>query len=261
MSPVRFVTSVVLTGVLASSPVFAQEGQRRRPGSGQRAEQGENHGSAEPRAVPRESRNQAEADRRNITPAPAEARPAEVQRPVERRADAQQFQGDQRNSAGRPSDTRQYVARAVPRPAYVYRGYGYGYGRPVVVPRVIYPSIVTVVPYRPYVYRPSLSLGVFYGSGGAYPYGYTPRGYYDPIPGRFYGGLRITGAPREAQVFADGYYVGIVNDFDGVFQHLNLEAGPHHIEIQEPRFEPVAFDLIVQAGRTMTYRAEMYPSH
>jgi hypothetical protein len=25
-------------------------------------------------------------------------------------------------------------------------------------------------------------------------------------------------------VFADGYFVGIVNDFDGMFQHLNLEA-------------------------------------
>ena len=43
--------------------------------------------------------------------------------------------------------------------------------------------------------------------------------HFDPIPGRAYGGLRITGAPHEAQVLADGYYVGIVDDFDGVFQH------------------------------------------
>jgi hypothetical protein len=264
MSPTRFVTSVVLAGALASAPVFAQEGQRRRQASGQRAEQGENRGSAERRAVPRGTARQAEADR-----APAAARPpevpqqaqaqrrADVQPQVARQGEAQQFQGDRRYNAGRSYDNHQYEARAVPRPYYRGYGYGYGYGRPVVVPRVIYPALVTVVPYQPYVYRPSLSLGVFYGSGGAYPYGYTPRGYYDPIPGHFYGGLRITGAPREAQVFADGYYVGIVNDFDGVFQHLNLEAGPHHIEIQEPGLEPVAFDMIVQAGRTMTYHAEM----
>ena len=93
---------------------------------------------------------------------------------------------------------------------------------------------MTVVPYRPYVYRPHFGLGVYYGAGGAYPYGVTPRGYYDPLQGRYYGGLRITGAPRDAQVFADGYYVGIVDDFDGIFQHVNLEAGPHHIEIQSP---------------------------
>ena len=94
------------------------------------------------------------------------------------------------------------------------------------------PTIVRVVPYRPYVYRPSYYAGVYYGSGGYYPYGYTPRGYYEPIPGRHYGGVRITGAPRDARVFADGYYVGLVNDFDGIFQHMNLEAGPHHIEIE-----------------------------
>jgi hypothetical protein len=128
-----------------------------------------------------------------------------------------------------------------------------------VAPRIIRPTIVTVVPYRPYHYRPSIGIGVYYGSGGSYPYGYTPRGYYDPIPGRYYGGLRITGAPRQAHVFADGYYVGIVNDFDGMFQHLNLEAGAHRIEIEEPGYETIAFDVIVQPGRTITFRADMYP--
>jgi PEGA domain len=117
---------------------------------------------------------------------------------------------------------------------------------------------VTVIPYRPYVYRPSLGFGIYYGAGGSYPYGYTPRGYYDPIPGRPYGGLRITGAPREAHVFADGYYVGIVNDFDGVFQHLNLEAGAHRIEVEVPGYETIAFDVMVQPGRTITLRADAY---
>jgi hypothetical protein len=261
MSPIKVVTIVVLSGVLAGPPVFAQEGQRRRQGSGQRAEQGENRDAGERRAVPRPRNSQPPAvvEQRNEAPPQAQVQP-----PVERRADApRQFQGDRRSDAGRRNDDQRYDNHAVPRPYSSYRGYGYGYGygRPVIVPRVIHPAFVTVVPYRPYVYQPSLSLGVLYGSGGAYPYGYTPRGYYDPIPGRFYGGLRITGAPREAQVFADGYYVGIVNDFDGVYQHLNLEAGPHHIEVQEPGFEPVAFDVMVQAGRTMTLRAEMYPRY
>ena len=64
------------------------------------------------------------------------------------------------------------------------------------MPRFITPRFVTVVPYRPYVYRPSIGIGIYYGTGGSYPYGYTPRGYYDPIVGRAYGGLRITGASR-----------------------------------------------------------------
>jgi hypothetical protein len=137
----------------------------------------------------------------------------------------------------------------------IYRGYVPRYDRGPA--RIIRPRIVTVVPYRPYVYRPSWSVGVFYGSDGYYPYGATPRAYYDPIPGRPYGGLRITDMPRDAQVFADGYYVGIVNDFDGIFQHLNLEAGPHHIEILLPGGydPPVAFDVYIEPGRTTTYRA------
>jgi hypothetical protein len=149
------------------------------------------------------------------------------------------------------------VPRAYPAPRNygIYRGYVPRYDRGPA--RIIRPRIVTVVPYHPYVYRPSWSIGVFYGSDGYYPYGATPRAYYDPIPGRPYGGLRITDMPRDAQVFADGYYVGIVNDFDGIFQHLNLEAGPHHIEILLPGGydPPVAFDVYIEPGRTTTYRA------
>src|SRR6185295_6751015 len=111
------------------------------------------------------------------------------------------------------------------RPYFGYRGV-YGYGG-----RYRSSRIVTVIPWRPYYYRPHFSLGVYYGAGGYYNYGYTPSYFYDPLPGRSYGGVRITEAPREAQVFADGYYVGLVDDFDGVFQHVNLEEGQHRIEV------------------------------
>jgi Ni/Co efflux regulator RcnB len=123
-------------------------------------------------------------------------------------------------------------------------------------PVIVRPTIVRVVPYRPYRYRPSYSIGEYYGAGGSYPYGYTPRGYYDPLPGVYYGGVRITGAPRDARVFADGYYVGIVNDFDGIFQHMNLEAGPHHIEIEVRGSQGIAFDVYVRPGETTTFRAD-----
>jgi len=117
---------------------------------------------------------------------------------------------------------------------------------------------VTVVPWRPYYYRPHFSIGVYYGAGGVYNYGYTPSYYYDPTPGQVYGGVRITEAPRDAQVFADGYYVGIVDDFDGTFQHVNLEAGQHRIEVRAGGLPPISFDVYVQPGRTITLRADNY---
>ena len=61
--------------------------------------------------------------------------------------------------------------------------------------------------------------------GGAYV---VPRG-------AAYGGVRIQGAPRDAQVFVDGTYAGVVDDFDGTFQHLDLEPGSHAIEIRTRR--------------------------
>ena len=43
--------------------------------------------------------------------------------------------------------------------------------------------------------------------------------------------LRIQVTPREAQVYVDGYYVGMVDSFDGTFQRLHLSPGEHVIEI------------------------------
>ncbi len=283
------VIGIAVIGALAAAPLFARaaEGQRRRGGSegGQQRAEGSPRGESRQggeRAAPRVRQSQgqdqtsgAQDAQQRSSYAPSDggqrqyAMPRqngnpryEPQRPVE----AQRQYGGQRYEAPRYDtgryttprqyDVRRYEPRAVQRPYYSRGGYA---PRTVIVPRYIRPSIVTVVPYRPYVYRPRFGIGVYYGAGGSYPYGYTPRGYYDPLPGRPYGGLRITDAPREAQVFADGYYVGIVDDFDGVFQHANLEAGTHRIEVQAPGYESVAFDVMVQPGRTMTLRADMYP--
>jgi hypothetical protein len=144
-------------------------------------------------------------------------------------------------------------------------------------PRIIAPRVIAIAPYRPYYYRPSFRPGFGYYSypygypsgypayGYGYPYGYgygyavPPPGYLSVVPGRPYGGVRIVDAPRDAEVFADGYYVGIVDDFDGVFQHLNLEAGPHRIEIRAPGLQPIAFDVRVEPGQTITIRAAFRP--
>jgi hypothetical protein len=117
--------------------------------------------------------------------------------------------------------------------------------------------------YRPYGYRPGWSLNFYFGrpysvyNYPAYDYPSAGYGYYSLAPGRAYGAVRIVDAPPDAQVFVDGYYAGVVDDYDGVFQHLNLEAGPHHIEIEEQGYPPIAFDVRVEPGRTITYRANL----
>ena len=62
---------------------------------------------------------------------------------------------------------------------------------------------------------------------------------------------------RDAQVFADGYYVGIVDDYDGTFQHLNLQPGVHQIEIRVAGRSPISVDMNVTPGQTVTYHANV----
>lgn len=97
--------------------------------------------------------------------------------------------------------------------------------------------------------------GGYYGGayGGAYGYGRYAGPY-----GWDIGGLKLKVRPRDAEVYVDGYYAGIVDDFDGAFQQLRLDAGGYHIEIRKPGMQPLGFDIHIQPGRTITYRGDLY---
>ncbi len=110
-----------------------------------------------------------------------------------------------------------------------------------------------------------------------YPYGYGAFGlgyfYYDPYAWAPYDDWRFTGygygyptgelrlqvQPRDAEVYVDGYYAGVVDDFDGITQALRLEEGPYKIELVTPGYEPIEFDVRIQPGRKITYRGELRP--
>jgi len=92
-----------------------------------------------------------------------------------------------------------------------------------------------------------------YDSYGYSPYAYGYRSGYD------IGGVRLRIRPRDAQVFVDGYYAGLVDDFDGTFQSLRLEAGGHKIEIHMPGYEDLELDVHVQPGRTITLHEDLRP--
>jgi hypothetical protein len=46
------------------------------------------------------------------------------------------------------------------------------------------------------------------------------------------GSLRVLVDPSEARVYVDGYFAGTVDDFDGLFQRLNLAPGRHEIALK-----------------------------
>ena len=93
--------------------------------------------------------------------------------------------------------------------------------------------------------------GYGFGGGGGYSAGDDD----DDIEGE--GGLRIKVKPREARVLVDGTLAGTVDDFDGNFQRLRLEAGAHKIELQADGFEPLRFDVMIVEGQTVTYKGTL----
>lgn len=71
------------------------------------------------------------------------------------------------------------------------------------------------------------------------------------------GGLQLDIEPRRALVYADGWYVGVVDQFSGYYRHLEVGAGSHTIEIVAMDFEPLVFDVAISPGRTTTYRGSL----
>lgn len=74
-----------------------------------------------------------------------------------------------------------------------------------------------------------------------------------PLPGR----LILDVAPSTAQIFADGYYVGVPDDFSGNRGGGSLEAGVHRIDVTAAGYESIAVDLKVASGQAVTYRATL----
>jgi hypothetical protein len=103
--------------------------------------------------------------------------------------------------------------------------------------------------------------GYGYGGyyGGGYGGGYGGYGRYQGPAYQAYGGLRLKMKPREAEVFVDGYFAGIVDDFDGAFQQLNLDVGPHRIEVRHPGHEPLTFEIRTQPDEKITYQGTLQP--
>ena len=89
--------------------------------------------------------------------------------------------------------------------------------------------------------------------------GYYARARHDDRDDRDYniGSLRLKVDPSHGQVYVDGLYRGTVDEFDGVFQRLKIEAGAHRVEVRAPGYRPLVFDVLVTPGETTTYRGDL----
>jgi PEGA domain len=147
-------------------------------------------------------------------------------------------------------------------PGWWWNSPGYWYG-----------SSYGYYPYSPYWTYGALGLGYFYfdpswwgyanGYGAGYGTGYAVSSSYGSGYGSgsgsslIQGNLRIKVKPREAEVRVDGFYAGRVDDFDGRFQKLTLDAGPHRIEIVHPEYQTLTFDVKIREDETIVYEGKL----
>ena len=171
------------------------------------------------------------------------------------------------------------MGRAVPRGSIgPVRGYGpYGYGGryyPYYGGRYYpYYNGGHYYPYYPYYryryYWPGYGysgLGLGWSWYNPYWYdgywGYDNSGYasqYTVQPSEVSGGLRLEIEPETAEVYVDGSYAGIVDDFNGHSHYLNLTAGAHHIEVRASGYQTLTFDTMIQADHTISYKGHLVP--
>jgi len=86
---------------------------------------------------------------------------------------------------------------------------------------------------------------------GPYPYGYPYYSYESSI--------RLEVKPKEAEVYVDGYYAGIVDDFDGTFQRLHVLRGQHELTLYREGFKSIHQNVYLAAGSTFKVKTNLEP--
>ena len=140
-----------------------------------------------------------------------------------------------------PTPSGAIPARARARATATHNGRNsYYYGSPYYYGRQYYYNAYDPFFYGAYGYSP------FYYSGA---YGYAPY-YYG---GRYSdgGSLRVIVDPEQTRVYVDGYYAGIVDDFDGIFQRLSLPPGRHEISLKLDGYRTHKFRVYVPVDQTL----------
>ncbi len=235
--------AAVLMATAVPQQVEAQRAAPRgTPSSGQSTSEGRSRGGGSADAPSGSGAERRAAPPQTSAPAPDTAAPRGQTAATAGAADEGPHRSD-RSGVRRRGDSPQTGVAVARR---VSPGSG---GRPVIVPGGWYPW-----GWGGY------GFGGYYGFYDPWYYGGHGYRYNQPIYlRRDDGTVRLKVTPRDASVYVDGYYAGVVDDFDGFFQRLPLEPGPHRIEMQLDGYAPLTFDVRILPERRTTFEGELKP--
>lgn len=111
------------------------------------------------------------------------------------------------------------------------------------------------VAVRGYVFVGGYFYDPFFGPYPWWPRAAYPRWYFPIYDNRAEVRLRVEPeAAEEAAVYVDGFYAGVVDDFNGVFQALPLTPGGHHIVLFLEGYRTVRHNVYLRPGSTFSIR-------
>jgi hypothetical protein len=85
-----------------------------------------------------------------------------------------------------------------------------------------------------------------WGTGAVYSYAQPDRG-----------SIRVLVDPSDTRVYVDGYYAGVADDFDGLFQRLHLAPGRHEISLKLAGYKTHRVRVYVGSDATLKIDHEM----
>jgi hypothetical protein len=98
--------------------------------------------------------------------------------------------------------------------------------------------------YTPFFYDPFW--GPYPYPYGAYTFGVPPEA-----------DVKVEVTPKQAEVYVDGFYAGVADDFDGVFKRLHTTPGGHAITLHLEGYRTITQNLYASPGSTYKLRDTM----
>jgi hypothetical protein len=97
--------------------------------------------------------------------------------------------------------------------------------------------------YAPFIYDPFW--GPYYAYG-VYPYAARPTA-----------DVRVEVVPKQTEVYVDGFFAGVANDFDGIFQRLHATPGGHAITLHLDGYRTVTQNIYLRPDSTFKIHESM----
>jgi hypothetical protein len=95
-----------------------------------------------------------------------------------------------------------------------------------------------------------------YGFGFGYPYEYGYP-YWEYSNASDAGSLKTEVTPKQTEVYVDGYYAGVADDFDGAFARLHAAPGGHAITLHLEGYRTVTQNLYLRPDSTVKLKETM----